>query len=453
MPTLREDLTASQQNVRLPESHPAAGLVRVLSAAPVPEVFRFSSALHYVGREPPPGGLKLPLPSVSKVHVKLSFEGSRWHVLDLGSHNGTFVNGARVDRVALRDLDLIRTGDAVYVFHERGLEEYLEPRGFDELKQIGLVGGPRMSCLASDVARAAGARLPLLLLGETGTGKEGLSRGLHTLSRRRGAFQSVNCAAVPESLFESELFGHLKGAFTGAHRDAPGLFRSAHEGTLLLDEVGEMPLAAQAKVLRAIETREIIPVGGTKAFQVDVQLVAATNRDLRAMVSEGDFRADLFARLSGLTLKIPPLRERREDIDRLALHFAGEAGQSGEPTFGFRYAMVLYDWPFNVRELASAVAQAVLTAGGQPLDFPHLPEPIRESYERGKEPGAPEETSGEPRSRKRKPRPTLAELEALLQRYEGNMMEVARSLGRDRALVYRWVRESGLDPDKFRKGE
>ncbi|HET6366189.1 MAG TPA: sigma-54 dependent transcriptional regulator [Pseudomonadales bacterium] len=241
-------------------------------------------------------------------------------------------------------------------------------------RQLGLervVGQSRViQTLLEQVRAVADSDASVLLLGESGTGKELVARALHwSSSRRAGPFVAVNCAAVPESLLESELFGHEKGAFTGADRKHVGLFAAAHGGTLFLDEVGDLPLAMQAKLLRAIQEKAVRPVGGAELVQLDLRLVTATNRDLVALVPEGRFREDLYYRLAVIPIRLPALRERAEDIPLLAEHFLRDAGgRLGKRLAGFTADalewMREYRWPGNVRELANVVERATVLAAG-----------------------------------------------------------------------------------------
>jgi len=239
--------------------------------------------------------------------------------------------------------------------------------------RYGMVGSaPAMQRVYQSIDRAAATQAKVLLVGETGTGKEIVARAIHRNSSRADQpFVAVNCAAIPETLIESELFGHVEGAFTGAHRPHRGKFEQADGGTLFLDEIGDMSLMTQAKVLRALESGEIHRVGGEKLVNVDVRLVAATNKDLGREVDEGNFREDLFYRLSVITIHTPPLRERRNDIPELVRHFLGlyseENGMgSRELTSAAMSLLVERDWPGNVRELGNAVERLVVL-GESPL--------------------------------------------------------------------------------------
>ena len=236
-----------------------------------------------------------------------------------------------------------------------------------------------MRVLWQQLQRVAPSTISVLILGETGVGKEMIAEEIHRASRRKGRFVAVNCAALSEGVLESELFGHEKGAFTGAHAAKEGLFELAHGGTLFLDEVGDMPMATQVKLLRALETRTVTRVGGRSARAVDVRFVAATNRDVEADAGkDGPFRRDLFFRLNGITLRVPPLRERHEDIEDLAKHFValnGRAlGRTVPATLTEEALQLLkeYPWPGNIRELRNVIERAVLIAEGERIQAADL---------------------------------------------------------------------------------
>jgi DNA-binding NtrC family response regulator len=247
----------------------------------------------------------------------------------------------------------------------------------------GFVVGERMRPVWDMVERVASSNLPVLVLGETGAGKEVVARALHERSARRdGPRKSVNCAAIPGSLVESVLFGHEKGSFTGAERAAKGLFEQAHGGTLLLDEVGELPPPAQAALLRVLETKTLVRVGGDRDVDVDVRVVAATHRDLERMCQAGTFRWDLFYRLHGVTIELPPLRERADEVMRLAEVFLRDACRdNGRAVRGFdasaSSALLAWRWPGNIRELRNVVERAVVIARGDVVTGEDLPERVR----------------------------------------------------------------------------
>jgi transcriptional regulator with PAS, ATPase and Fis domain len=244
----------------------------------------------------------------------------------------------------------------------------------------GLIGGsPAMQRLCKMAADVARRRCTVVVLGETGTGKEVLARFIHHRSdRANGPFVPVDCASLPESLFESQLFGHCRGAFTGASRDSLGAIRSADGGTLFLDEVGELNLNVQAKLLRALQERAVVPVGETTPRPVDVRVICATNRDLQAMVKTGAFRQDLFFRLHVVVLMLPPLRDRREDVLALCYHFLSmQADAYGEARKKLSdeaaEALTKYNWPGNIRELGNAMEQAHALAASEVIGLSDLP--------------------------------------------------------------------------------
>ncbi len=216
----------------------------------------------------------------------------------------------------------------------------------------------------------------ILVLGESGSGKEVVTRELHRLSDRCHAnLVGINCAAIPDQLLESELFGHKKGAFSGAISDRIGRFQIAHEGTLFLDEIGDMPLELQAKLLRALEERAIVPLGGSSSVPIDVRVIAATHQDLSGMVARGEFREDLFHRLNVIPIKIPPIRERRHDIPEFCLHFASKYSKDHEIGFSSESMSLLsqYDWPGNVREIANLVKRLSVLSPSKTIDLYGLP--------------------------------------------------------------------------------
>jgi len=314
-----------------------------------------------------------------------------------------------------------------------------------------LVGSsPLMLEVYKLVARVSTGKSTVLLEGESGTGKELIARAVHANSpRRERLFVPVNCAALPDTLLETELFGHEKGAFTGAAGVKRGLFETAHEGTIFLDEIGDMGLALQVKLLRVIQEQEVRRVGGTGSIKVDVRIVAATNRDLASLVKEGRFREDLFYRLNVVRIGLPPLRERREDIRMLAHHFLQKfsGGTTGQITGFVPDALALlqrYHWPGNVRELENAIERAVSLSHG-PLVLPDdLPDTIRNA-------GAMscDDTVGKG-SGKEEALLTLDEVQKrhlmrVLRETGGNKARAAKILGIDRRTLYRMAERFGLE--------
>ncbi|PYV30333.1 MAG: DNA-binding response regulator [Acidobacteria bacterium] len=250
------------------------------------------------------------------------------------------------------------------------------------LKQSIIGESPATKAMIRMILKVAPTAHTALILGESGTGKELVAREIHNHSPRRDKpFLAVNCASLTETLLESELFGHEKGAFTDAHQQKKGLFERAHQSTLFLDEIGDTSLGMQAKILRALQEREIMRVGGTQPLKVDVRIIAATNKNLEQLLKEGKFREDLYYRLKVIPIQCPPLRERREDIEALALHFLGRASQAaGRGVVGLAPAALEnlqeYDWPGNIRQLEWAMERAVVLGEGDQVDVGDLPPEI-----------------------------------------------------------------------------
>jgi transcriptional regulator of acetoin/glycerol metabolism len=319
-------------------------------------------------------GARLPGGGTSRQHAEIAQRGALFSIRDLGSTNGTFVNGARIEQSFLALGDVVRLGDWIAIVVRAPLAE---PGGtaFGELAP-GVLGGPVFRPVLETVRRAARSTLPIIVEGETGTGKEVLARTVHHESGRAGAFVAVNCAALPASLAEGELFGYRKGAFTGADRANLGMFRAADGGTLLLDEIVDMPLALQAKVLRVLEQQEVMPLGESRAVPIDLRVVAAAQYPLQQAVAERRFRGDLLARLNGVTVRIPSLRERKEEIPFLFQRLLQSHSQGSPPEVepGLIEQRCLYDWPFNVRELDLAARRLLALHGSErSLRRSHLP--------------------------------------------------------------------------------
>jgi len=280
-----------------------------------------------------------------------------------------------------------------------------------------------------------------------------MAEEVHRRSGRSGRLVALNCAAVPEGLMESELFGHRKGAFSGAVADKAGLVEEADGGTLLLDEVGDMPLALQAKLLRVLQEGSFLRLGDPRVRQANVRFVAATHRDLPRMVKEGSFRGDLYARLNGLTLNLPPLRERREDLCILLSALLLRQGVDLERltvSHEALRALLLHDWPFNVRELEQALAVAMAFArDGERLKLSHLPEEVQRALEHGDSDG--EAVEARRPARRRGGPPSRDELVRALEQHGGNVSAVARELETTRMQVHRWAKRHDIDLDSFRE--
>ncbi len=301
-----------------------------------------------------------------------------------------------------------------------------------------------MKQLLRQLAKVAKTNANVLIRGETGSGKELVARALHQASpRAKGPFRALNCAALPPALLESELFGHVRGAFTGAVKDAPGHFRLAAGGTLFLDEVGELPLEVQAKLLRVLQERKVIPIGGREPIDVDVRIVAATHRSLRAAVRDHEFRADLMYRLRVVPLFLPPLRDRPADIEVLARHFCNELAADTGRTIqriapSALRALENYEWPGNVREMRNVIEYALVMGEGPVLTDADLPPEIL-----GTEPQAPAANTGAelPEDLPQEARQLLRALE----RSGGHHGRAAQALGLSRVTLWRKLRRYGLD--------
>jgi two-component system, NtrC family, response regulator HydG len=302
---------------------------------------------------------------VSRRHLALDMTKGHLRLTDLGSTNGTTVNGVGVIEAVLRGDELVRVGDSAFRVDRVG---DAPPVNISTATSFGSVLGAslEMRRLYSTCARLAAVDVPLLIEGETGTGKEVLAESIHEASPRTAApFVVLDCTAVPPNLIESELFGHEKGAFTGAVSAREGVFEQAHQGTLFIDEIGDLPAALQPKLLRAIERQEVRRVGGDWV-KVDVRVVAATRRDLDREVHLGSFRDDLFYRLAVARVELPPLRERQGDIAFLSREFWQRLGGRGEVPYELIERFERYDWPGNVRELHNAVLRQL--AVGEALE-------------------------------------------------------------------------------------
>ena len=323
----------------------------------------------------------------------------------------------------------------------------------------GLIGrAPSMRAVYELITKAGPTTASVLITGESGTGKELAARALHEESTgRRGPFVALNCSALPGDLIEAELFGHTRGAFTGADEARRGLIEAADGGTLFLDEVGDLAPAAQAKLLRVVEDRNVTPLGSNDPVAVDVRLIAATNRDLEGGVAAGSFREDLLFRLRVVTIHLPPLRDRREDIPRLAVEFIRHFSEVhrrdvSELADAARGAMTAYAWPGNVRELRNAVERAVVLTSSDRLDVGDLP-PEVSGRRAGAAAGAAEATAGAaaevPFAEAREEAVRGFEksyLEAALERHGGNISETARTLGLHRQSLQRTLKRLGIRP-------
>jgi DNA-binding NtrC family response regulator len=398
-----------------------------------------------LGREPN-GAQHIALlgdPHLSRQHAILERRGQTLHIRDADSRNGTFVNGHQVTASPLVDGDIIRLSDTVLMIR-------FQPDDSMDADVPELIGdSPAIGQLRHFVGLTGPTEATAVLIGETGTGKGVMARAIHRASPRSdGPFVAINCAAIPEALAESALFGHRAGAFTGAARDTKGYFRAADGGTLFMDEIGELPETVQPKLLHAIEERAVVPVGSTAPVECDIRIVAATTVDLTAAVQAGTFRPDLYARIADMVISLPPLRSRTEDVLPLLGLFLGDGSPPLHPNLA--EALVLYHWPFNVRELKAVATE--LGVRGQGHDRLELKLIQHRMVDLSLSEGVEEQPRPEPRapSVRRTSPPSREEVIALLKEHNGVVSELARSAGRSRKQIYRWLTQYELDPKDYR---
>ena len=409
-----------------------------------------------IGRVPDaPAAMRIDDSTLSRRHASISHAaGDLLCVTDLGSSNGTFFGGQRFQSAHLGHGAVLRLGANVFVLErDHGQRmECAEPTS-------DLPGRSEViRALRGALQDAAHDSLPVLLQGETGTGKEHAAHELHVRSGRKGKLVRINATAIPESLFEAELFGHVAGAFTGAMAARPGRVREAQHGTLVLDEIGELPLAQQAKLLRVLEERTLRAVGGTKDEAIDVRFCASTNADLAGRVQDGRFRRDLLARFHTHLVALPPLRERRMDLFALAdtlLPLRDRGGVPiGWPTVLHEEtieAMLLYDWPDNLRELAATLVHLRRHIGAEPVPRTVLAKAILQrvgvmpASEQTTRLGALIDGNGPLEA------PDPAALRQALLEERGVLENVARRYGRHRKQVYRWLEQAGIDEAELQR--
>ena len=390
------------------------------------------------------GNLDDPLLSRAHCEVKLNDQGVE--VRDAGSLNGSFVNGQSFTRTALREGDILGLGNILLLLHRA-------PRSFTPRPHPRLIGGSaKLSRLLEDVDRVAPRQTTVLVQGETGVGKELIAQEVHLASGRQGRFVAVNCGAMPEALLLSELFGHTRGAFTGADRERTGLVQAAEGGTLFLDEIGEAPPGLQVALLRLLQEQEYRPVGSSQVHKADVRFVAATHRDLSVLVAQGQFREDLFGRLRW-ALHVPSLRERPEDIPLLARHFVRQ--HAGRPLDIHRSLMLLmlrYRWPRNVRELDAWIERLCVEQSDadclRPSDWIQLAVSAQEPSLAA----APVQAAAAAPLTDRSVKPSAESLRQLFFAVNGNVKALAGRLGVSRNTLYRWFKEYEIDPDALRSG-
>ena len=408
---------------------------------------------------------------VSGLHCEIKLDERGYRLRDLDSTNGTFVSGLRINDVYIQPGTQIVAGNSKLRFEPLGESVEVELSRSDRCGSM-LGRSVKMRELFARLEKLADSDATVLITGETGTGKELVAESLHDFSpRSSGPFVVLDCGSIPQNLIESELFGHERGAFTGATSSYAGAFERAHRGTLFLDEIGELPLAMQPKLLRVLERKEVRRIGGSKMTPVDIRVVAATNRDLGVEVNRGRFREDLYYRLAVARIHVPPLRERRDDIPLLIEHFlaitpnAGGTRLEGETID----LMMKHDWPGNVRELRNVIERAVLLA-----EAPASAAALQRNYVPGQTGSAtPSATSGSAPSitpsRTSTANPNLMSfavdtrtpfkaakqelvseferryIRQLLEEHDGNISAAARAAGIDRMSIHKMLHRLGID--------
>jgi DNA-binding NtrC family response regulator len=446
-----DDRTAPLATRLGPAPTPIAAVVRVLDAPAVPATFTLKEGTCVIGSAPT-CDVAIAEATVSRTHVELALVPEGVAVRELGSRNGTFYQGQRIERMVLGLGGRLKVGAAT-VAVDADNDALRELDAFEGTVYRGIVGASApMRRLFAMLRRLEGSLATVLVEGESGVGKELVAQALHEGSSvARGPFVAVNCGALPRETIASELFGHRRGAFTGAHEARRGAFDSAAEGTLFLDEIGELPLDVQPTLLRALELGEVRAVGEDTARRVKVRLVAATNRDLEAEVRAGRFRQDLFYRLAVVRLAVPPLRERAEDVEPLARRFAERVGIPPLPPAVLE-ALKGRAWPGNARELLNAVQSygALGFVPGSPQEVPRAPASSLDQQLRAlvdpRRPYADQKDDLVDRF-------TTVFLEALLAETSGNQSEAARLSGLSRGYLGRLMAKHGLgrggdDPDR-----
>jgi two-component system response regulator GlrR len=383
--------------------------------------------------------------TVSRFHCEITRTGGRLIVRDLGSRNGTFIDGVEIREAFCPSAAALVLGETRVMVRTTASSTPVATTRRDRLGQL-TARSPAMRRVLSQLERVAASDATVLLLGETGTGKEIAAESLHQESpRARGPFVIVDCGAIPAELLESELFGHEKGAFTGALRAREGAFQAASGGTIFLDEIGELPKDLQPKLLRALSRRAVKPVGTEGYIDVDVRVIAATNRDLRQEVNAERFRGDLYYRLAVVEVRLPPLRDRLDDLPLLVEAMLRESRASPADTSRLMSASFLeqlahHAWPGNIRELRNVIDRA-LAMGPWELEAPAAPPA---------DGAAPAVDLSRPFKEAREAWTATFErayLVALLGHHDGNIRAAARAAGIDRVHLYRWLARHGLRRD------
>lgn len=395
----------------------------------------------------PQGGL-LPDPKMSRRHASVSFDGQRFHVVDHGSHNGTFLDGVRVQQQAISaTARVLRTGDSLFLFSP----------DIRALRSAGiafaghLILGPSLQSVLAEAGRAAQLGQTLYISGESGSGKEGVARAFHAASPlAAGPFVALNCATIAVGVAERLLFGAKRGAFSGAHADSEGLIQAADGGTLFLDEVAELDIAVQAKLLRVLETREVLPLGALRPRRVNLQLCSASHHDLRTAVSERRFREDLYFRISCPEVIVPPLRQRLEEVPWLIDSALKALGRDFLAHSSFVEACLLRHWPGNVRELLAevrAAAQRALGSASHRVEGQHLAPRAGVPLQQAPEVAASCAMLWHPAIPKAGAVPDGQKIREMLKQSEGNISAAARALGLHRTQLTRLMSKLKIDAE------
>jgi transcriptional regulator with PAS, ATPase and Fis domain len=443
--------TITRARAMAPGAQPARSSLHVVYPPALARVFPLGDEEVTAGRDPTLAGLVLDHGTISRRHAAISWSPRRGaHAIrDLASRNGTWADGVRAteDERPLVDGSLLRLGDALLVYEQDPLPADVDGA---EVSRDAVPGkAAPIRHLRALMARAAADPAAVLIVGPTGTGKERIARELHRLTGRTGRLVALNCSALSAPIVESQLFGHVKGAFTGASDAQPGLFRAAHGGTLFLDEIGDLPLELQPKLLRALQEGEVLPVGATQPVPVDVRVVAATHRDLARAMAAGEFREDLYARLSIWELTVPPLRARRVDllawIDRLYAEWTAKR-QGGPPLeldADAAETLLRFGWPLNLRGLERLVHElAAGAAATTTITRAALPSWLTGEGEAPSPAPSPETPRAAPPER-----PEVPTREAFTRAFEelgGSVHALSKHFGRDRRQIYRWLEAHGL---------
>lgn len=386
----------------------------------------------------PGNDLVLRDPTVSRHHFSTAATPQGFLLRDLGSSNGTWIGDARIVQGYIKDGARVRIGRTTLRIEQLD-EDICEVLSADERFGSLLGGSDAMRRIFAALPKLANSDSTVLLEGETGTGKGVLAAAIHEASPRgTGPFVVLDCTAIPPTLIESELFGHVKGAFTGAATDRAGAFEQARDGTIFIDEIGELPLDMQPKLLRALEERTVKRVGGNQRIKIDARVISATNRDLRVEVNRGSFRPDLYYRLNVVRLQIPPLRERIGDIERLVRHFHNEIAPDRPISEGMLAFFRRQSWPGNIRELRAAVERTILLDDPAFMALEH--EPVKSTGQDDLDLDIPFRVAKEHAANAWEER----YVRALMAKAKGNLSEAARLARTDRGYLRTLLRKHGV---------